>query len=201
VEDPVDRALRNTLLNDPSLRLIVEEKGMCNIVQFWSSQPHESTVLFRQAPPNSKKVILLSGGGSGHEPAHSGFVGDGMLDVAVAGNIFASPSASQVSSALSAVDSSEGYVKIPACLSLFTEFPSVLMIVKNYTGDKLNFGLAAEKAKADGRRVNMVVVEDDVSIEGNELVGSRGLAGVAFVHKIAGAAAAKGFVSHLSFLS
>lgn len=70
------------------------------------------------------------------------------------------------------------------------------MIVKNYTGDKLNFGLAAEKAKADGRRVNMVVVEDDVSIEGNELVGRRGLAGVVFVHKIAGAAAEKGFVFH-----
>ena len=67
------------------------------------------------------------------------------------------------------------------------------MIVKNYTGDKLNFGLAAEKAKANGQNVNTVIVGDDVSVEGNSLVGQRGLAGVVFVHKISGAKAAKGY--------
>ncbi|KAH8679521.1 Dak1 domain-containing protein [Tricladium varicosporioides] len=159
VEDPVERALRNTLLNHEDFRLIADEK-----------------VLFRLQPPNSRKVILVSGGGSGHEPAHSSFIGEGMLDVVISGNIFASPSASQIYAGLRAVDAPEGS----------------LLIVKNYTGDKLNFGLAAEKAKVDGRQVNMVVIEDDVSIEGNTLVGRRGLAGVVFVHKIAGAAAAKG---------
>lgn len=101
-----------------------------------------------------------------------------MLDIVVSGNIFASPSAAQVSAGLQALQSTKG----------------TLMIVKNYTGDKLNFGLAAEKAKIHGRQVNVVFVGDDVAVEGNELVGQRGLAGVVFVHKIAGALAATGYV-------
>ncbi|KAF1989916.1 Dak1-domain-containing protein [Aulographum hederae CBS 113979] len=159
IDDPVVRVLRSLLATNPSLRLNADKK-----------------VLFRQPPQNERKVILISGGGSGHEPAHAGFVGDGMLDVAVAGNIFASPSAPQISAGLQSVNAPLG----------------ALIIVKNYTGDMLNFGLAAEKAKAQGRDVRTVMVADDVSIKGNELVGQRGLAGVVFVHKIAGAAAAKG---------
>ncbi|KAL3418413.1 dihydroxyacetone kinase [Phlyctema vagabunda] len=157
VDDPVERGLKCLLRQDQSLRLIESQK-----------------VLYRtQTRP---KVLLLSGGGSGHEPAHAGYVGEGILDICVAGQIFASPSASQVLAGLKALKSSEG----------------VLMIVKNYTGDKLNFTLALQKAKAEGIRARAVFVGDDVSVEGNDLVGRRGLAGVVFVHKIAGALAAQG---------
>ncbi|KAG8160754.1 hypothetical protein KVR01_009018 [Diaporthe batatas] len=99
-----------------------------------------------------------------------------MLDVAVAGNIFASPSAPQILAGIRALESPQG----------------TLLITKNYTGDKLNFGLAAEQAKAEGRDVRVVFVGDDVSIKNNQLVGRRGLAGTIFVHKTAGAAAAQG---------
>ncbi|EXA31502.1 hypothetical protein FOVG_17203 [Fusarium oxysporum f. sp. pisi HDV247] len=159
VNNPVERTLRSCILHDPSLGLIASEK-----------------ILYRQPSINNEKVILLSGGGCGHEPAHAGYLGEGALDVVVAGEIFASPSASQILAAMHTVRSSKG----------------TLMIAKNYTGDKLNFGLAAEKAKANGHNVNMVVVGDDVSVEGNSLVGQRGLAGVVFVHKVSGAKAAKG---------
>ncbi|CAM1507473.1 Fc.00g071140.m01.CDS01 [Cosmosporella sp. VM-42] len=159
VSNPVERTLRSCILKDPTLSLIASEK-----------------VIYRRRSADDDKVVLLSGGGSGHEPAHAGYLGEGALDVVIAGEIFASPSASQILAGLKAVKSSKGS----------------LLIVKNYTGDKLNFGLAAEKAKADGQNVNMVVVGEDVSVEGNALVGQRGLAGVVFVHKIAGATAAKG---------
>ncbi|KAF4976985.1 hypothetical protein FZEAL_6423 [Fusarium zealandicum] len=160
VSSSVERSLRSCILSDPSLGLIASEK-----------------VLYRQHDSQSnEKVVLLSGGGSGHEPAHAGYLGEGALDVVIAGEIFASPSASQILAGLQTVKSPKGS----------------LLIVKNYTGDKLNFGLAAEKAKAEGQQVNMVVVGDDVSVEGNSLVGQRGLAGVVFVHKIAGAKAAEG---------
>ncbi|RSM04034.1 hypothetical protein CDV31_010224 [Fusarium ambrosium] len=159
VESPVERGLRSCILHDPSLSLIASEK-----------------VLYRRRDPQDDKVVLLSGGGSGHEPAHAGYLGEGALDVVIAGEIFASPSASQILTGLQTVKSSKGS----------------LLIVKNYTGDKLNFGLAAEKAKAEGQKVEMVIVGDDVSVEGNTLVGQRGLAGTVFCHKIAGAKAAKG---------
>lgn len=143
----------------------------------FANKPGLPTVLFRQlAKDESPKTILVSGGGSGHEPAHAGYVGKGMLDVAVAGDIFASPSATQILAGIEALEAPLG----------------VVVLVKNYTGDKLNFGLAAEKAKARGRDVRLVIVEDDASIAGNELVGRRGLAGVVFVHKISGAAAVQG---------
>ncbi|KAH6853135.1 Dak1 domain-containing protein [Chaetomium sp. MPI-CAGE-AT-0009] len=156
----VVRLLRSLLVNDQSLRLIPEQK-----------------ILYRQPRTGERKVIVMSGGGSGHEPAHAGYVGEGMLDVAVAGNIFASPSALQILAGIRALDAPLGY----------------LLVVKNYTGDKLNFGLAAQQAEAEGRDVRIVFVEDDVSIKNNDLVGRRGLAGTAFVHKVAGAAAAKGW--------
>ncbi|KFY27674.1 hypothetical protein V491_00791 [Pseudogymnoascus sp. VKM F-3775] len=116
--------------------------------------------------------------GSGHEPAHAGYVGEGMLDVAVVGNIFASPSAAQVFKAIRAFPSEQG----------------TLIITKNYTGDVLSFGLAAEKAKAAGLKCKLLVVGDDISIPCKEgsIVGRRGLAGTALVQKIAGAAAAEG---------
>lgn len=123
------------------------------------------------------EVALISGGGSGHEPAHGGYVGPGMLSAAVAGEVFTSPSTDAVLDAIRAVAGPAG----------------VLLIVKNYTGDRFNFGLAAEIARAEGIVVEMVIVADDVALSAHgEHAGRRGLAGTVFVHKIAGAAAAEG---------
>ncbi|MEX0311728.1 MAG: dihydroxyacetone kinase subunit DhaK [Tateyamaria sp.] len=120
------------------------------------------------------RVALISGGGSGHEPAHAGFVGPGMLTAAVCGEVFASPSVEAVLAGILAVTGEAG----------------CLLIVKNYTGDRLNFGLAAERARALGRKVEMVVVDDDIALP--DLPQPRGVAGTLFVHKIAGALAENG---------
>ena len=124
------------------------------------------------------KVALISGGGSGHEPAHGGFVGKGMLDAAVAGAVFTSPTPDQISEGIKAIDAGKG----------------VLMVVKNYTGDVLNFEMAAEMAAdMDGIEVKEVVVNDDVAVEDSTwTTGRRGVAGTVFVHKIAGALAETG---------
>jgi dihydroxyacetone kinase len=120
------------------------------------------------------RVALVSGGGSGHEPSHAGFVGRGMLTAAVCGDVFASPSVDAVLAGILAVTGKAG----------------CLLIVKNYTGDRLNFGLAAERARAFGLKVAMVVVDDDVALP--DLPQARGVAGTLFVHKIAGALAEQG---------
>jgi dihydroxyacetone kinase len=120
------------------------------------------------------KVALVSGGGSGHEPSHAGFVGQGMLTAAVCGDVFASPSVDAVLAGILAVTGKAG----------------CLLIVKNYTGDRLNFGLAAERARAFGLKVAMVIVDDDVALP--DLPQARGVAGTLFVHKIAGAMAEAG---------
>ncbi|GFP96519.1 putative 3 4-dihydroxy-2-butanone kinase, partial [Phtheirospermum japonicum] len=123
------------------------------------------------------KVAVISGGGSGHEPAHAGFVGEGMLTAAICGDIFASPPVDSILSGIRAVTGSMG----------------CLLIVKNYTGDRLNFGLAAEQAKSEGYEVEMVIVGDDCALPPPRgIAGRRGLAGTIFVHKVAGAAAAAG---------
>ncbi len=122
------------------------------------------------------QVALVSGGGSGHEPAHAGYIGAGMLSAAVLGEVFTSPSAGSVYAAIKAVAGK----------------PGVLLIVKNYTGDRLNFGLAAEMARADGIAVEMLVVADDIALIDSEATGRRGLAGTVLVHKIAGASAREG---------
>ena len=123
---------------------------------------------------SSGHVTLVSGGGSGHEPAHAGFVGPGMLTAAVCGDVFASPSVDAVLAGILAVTGEAG----------------CLLVVKNYTGARLNFGLAAERARALGRKVSMVIVDDDIALP--DLPQARGLAGTLFVHKIAGAAAEAG---------
>jgi triose/dihydroxyacetone kinase / FAD-AMP lyase (cyclizing) len=120
------------------------------------------------------KVAIVSGGGSGHEPAHAGFVGRGALTAAVCGDIFASPTVHAVYSAIVAVSGPSG----------------CLLIVKNYAGDRLNFGLAAERARADGLKVEMVIVADDVALD--NFAQPRGIAGTLFVHKVAGSAAEAG---------
>lgn len=131
--------------------------------------PHIKVVV--RSDWDRSKVALVSGGGSGHEPAHAGFVGQGMLTAAVCGDVFASPSVDAVLAGILAVTGKAG----------------CLVIVKNYTGDRLNFGLAVERARAFGLKVNMVIVDDDVALP--DLPQARGVAGTLFVHKIAGALA------------
>ncbi|ACD52968.1 dihydroxyacetone kinase [Clostridium botulinum] len=123
------------------------------------------------------KVAIVSGGGSGHEPAHGGYVGFGMLDGAVCGEVFTSPTPDQVYEAIKATDNGSG----------------VLLVIKNYTGDVMNFEMAKEMAEMEGIKVEQVVVNDDVAVE-NSLytAGRRGIAGTVFVHKIAGAKAENG---------
>ncbi|XP_060888045.1 triokinase/FMN cyclase isoform X1 [Labrus mixtus] len=124
------------------------------------------------------KVALLSGGGSGHEPAHGGYVGAGLLSAAVAGGVFASPPPASI---------------LAAILSLHNAGASgVLLIVKNYTGDRLNFGLAAEQARNHGVSVDMVIVADDCAFNQPSKAGRRGLCGTIFIHKLAGALAEEG---------
>lgn len=120
------------------------------------------------------KVGLVSGGGSGHEPAHAGYVGEGMLDAAVAGNVFASPSPDRILKGIQMANSGMG----------------VLLIIKNYSGDIMNFGMAKELAELEGIQVEPVIVKDDVAVEDSTFsTGRRGIAGTVFVHKIAGAKA------------
>lgn len=134
-------------------------------------------VLVRKDSPVKGKVALVSGGGSGHEPAHAGYLGEGMLDGAVCGAVFTSPTPDQVFEAVKAVDSGEG----------------VLLVIKNYSGDIMNFEMAKDMADMEGIKVEAVVVNDDVAVEDSlYTAGRRGIAGTVFVHKIAGAKAQKG---------
>ncbi|NLJ71104.1 MAG: dihydroxyacetone kinase subunit DhaK [Clostridiaceae bacterium] len=136
----------------------------------------DSHVLVRKDAKEGK-VALVSGGGSGHEPAHAGFVGYGMLDAAVPGAVFTSPTPDAVYEAIKEVATDEG----------------VLLVIKNYTGDVMNFEMASDMAQGEGINVKQVIVEDDVAVEDSTwTVGRRGIAGTVFVHKIAGAKAETG---------
>lgn len=164
------------LINSP--RQVVREmlEGLVAVTPGLALLENE-TVAVRADAPLTDTVALISGGGSGHEPAHAGYVGPGMLTAAVAGDVFTSPSTDAVLAAIRAVSGPKG----------------ALLIVKNYTGDRLNFGLAAEIAKNEGTPVEMVVVDDDVALAaGGRHAGRRGIAGTVLIHKIAGAAAARG---------
>ncbi|API93345.1 MULTISPECIES: dihydroxyacetone kinase subunit DhaK [unclassified Virgibacillus] len=137
----------------------------------------DTLVIARQDAPVQGKVGLVSGGGSGHEPAHAGYIGKGMLDCAVAGEVFTSPTPDQVLEGIKAADGGEG----------------VFLVIKNYTGDVLNFEMAAELAEAEGIQVEKVIVNDDVAVEDSSFTtGRRGIAGTVLVHKIAGAMAENG---------
>ena len=137
----------------------------------------ENRVIVRRDAPVPDKVALLSGGGSGHEPLHGGFVGAGMLDAACPGEVFTSPVPDQMVRAAAAVDSGKG----------------VLFVVKNYTGDVLNFDMAAELAEDEGIQVARVLVDDDVAVsDSTHTAGRRGTGATLFVEKIAGAAAEEG---------
>ena len=130
-----------------------------------------------RAKKKEGKVALISGGGSGHEPAHAGYVGEGMLDAAVAGAVYTSPASDAILEGIKAIATDAG----------------VLMVIKNYTGDVMNFEMAAEMAEMEGINVKQVVVNDDVAVKDSlYTVGRRGVAGTVFVHKIAGALAETG---------
>ncbi len=134
-------------------------------------------VVARTGAKKTDKVVLISGGGSGHEPAHGGYVGKGMLDAAVAGAVFTSPTPDQVYEAIQATECGKG----------------ALLIIKNYTGDVMNFEMAADMAADEDIVVDKVVVADDVAVENSTwTTGRRGIAGTVFVHKIAGACAETG---------
>src|SRR5690242_10491827 len=159
--DVIDEALRGMAMAHPELRV-----------------DHEHKIVYRGDAPVTGKVGLISGGGSGHEPLHGGFVGLGMLDAAIAGEVFTSPVPDQILEATRTVDSGAG----------------VLHIVKNYTGDVMNFEMAAEMAAADtGVDVVSVVTDDDVAVQDSlYTAGRRGVGVTVLLEKIAGAAAEQG---------
>ncbi|MDR7814176.1 dihydroxyacetone kinase subunit DhaK [Lacrimispora sp.] len=163
-------------INDTAL---VEEQMILGMVKAYPRHLKKldcGNVVVR-AEKKEGKVALISGGGSGHEPAHGGFVGTGMLDAAVAGPVFTSPTPDQIYEGIKAVATDAG----------------VLMIVKNYTGDVMNFEMAAEMAEMEGITVKHVVTNDDVAVKDSlYTIGRRGVAGTVFVHKIAGAMAETG---------
>lgn len=160
VENMVPEMLEGMMLANPGLKVLPGTQ-----------------VVVRKEKASFEKVGIISGGGSGHEPAHAGYVGTGMLDGACAGALFSSPSVDQMIEGIRAVDSGKG----------------VLIIAKNYTGDNLNFDMAAELLEDEGVRVEKVVVKDDIAVEESEnTTGRRGVAGTVFVHKIAGAKAETG---------
>lgn len=137
----------------------------------------EDTHVITRAQFTSNKVGIISGGGSGHEPAHAGFVGLGMLDAAVCGHVFTSPTPDQVFSAIKAADQGSG----------------VFLVIKNYSGDCMNFEMAKDLAELEGIAVDYVIVNDDVAVfDSSYTEGRRGVAGTILVHKIIGAAAEKG---------
>jgi dihydroxyacetone kinase len=167
------------LVNAP--RAVVGEmlEGLVSLSPEQALLEGESVVVRANIPadPRQREVAVISGGGSGHEPAHAGYVGTGMLHAAVAGDVFTSPSTDAVLAAIRAVSGPAG----------------ALLVVKNYTGDRLNFGLAAELARAEGIPVEVVIVADDVSLHDTvEPERRRGIAGTVLVHKVAGAASASG---------
>jgi dihydroxyacetone kinase len=168
------------LINDPS-RVVLEMQEGLVAVNPSLALLNDETVIVRsdlKAWREETRVAVISGGGAGHEPAHAGYVGQGMLTAAVSGDVFTSPSVDSILATIQACATSAG----------------VLLVVKNYTGDRLNFGLAGDLARAEGIPVEMVVVADDASFERSDerFGGRRGLAGTVLVHKVIGAAAAAG---------
>ncbi|MCL7032957.1 hypothetical protein MKW94_000960 [Papaver nudicaule] len=169
------------LINDPNDVVTEFIEGLIETypnLQYLDGFPQIKVVVRADVSSSTyDKVAVISGGGSGHEPAHAGFVGEGMLTAAICGDVFASPPVDSILAGIRAVTGVKG----------------CLLVVKNYTGDRLNFGLAAEQAKSEGYKVEMVIVGDDCALPPPRgIAGRRGLAGTILVHKVAGAAAAAG---------
>ncbi|KAG0547862.1 hypothetical protein BDA96_01G116700 [Sorghum bicolor] len=169
------------LINDPKDVVTQFIEGLVETypgLQYLDGFPEVKVVLRSDVEVGTyDKVAVICGGGSGHEPAHGGFVGQGMLTAAVSGDVFTSPPVNSILAAIQAVTGPKG----------------CLLVVTNYTGDRLNFGLAAEEAKSEGYKVEMVIVGDDCALSPTQgIAGRRGLAGTILVNKVAGAAAAAG---------
>ncbi|MBS3810987.1 MAG: dihydroxyacetone kinase subunit DhaK [Halanaerobiales bacterium] len=166
--------MNKKILNNPEK--VVEEmvEGMAMANPNRLKKVNGFNILIR-SKKKQERVALISGGGSGHEPAHGGYVGPGMLDAALAGPVFTSPNPRSVLKAIKEVKTNEG----------------VLLIIKNYSGDVMNFKMAAQKAQDEGIKCDYVIVNDDIAINNPE--DRRGIAGTIFVHKIAGAAADAGY--------
>jgi dihydroxyacetone kinase-like protein len=166
------------LLNDPAALVDEMLDGIVAANPDRIRRVPETNVLVREAAPIDEKVAIVSGGGSGHEPAHAGYLGPGMLDGAAAGEVFTSPTGDELSELIQACDAGAG----------------VLCVVKNYEGDVMNFDTGGELAEAAaGTHVEQVVVDDDVAVEDSpHTSGRRGVCGTIFVHKVAGAAARRG---------
>ncbi|XP_072032070.1 triokinase/FMN cyclase-like [Amphiura filiformis] len=165
IEQCVDDALEGVVSIHPGLRLLDDHRVVIR-------EDIEQVII-------DGKVTLLSGGGSGHEPAHAGFVGKGMLSGAIAGSVFASPPPHSILAAIRAVGKGNK--------------AGTLLIVKNYTGDRLNFGIAAERAKSEGIRTEIVVVGEDCALTSSDKsAGRRGLCGTILIHKIAGSMSEEG---------
>jgi dihydroxyacetone kinase-like protein len=165
------------LINDPHAVVDETVRGFALAYARHVVLKEDPIHLRRADAPITGKVALVSGGGSGHEPLHAGFIGPGMLDAAVPGPVFTSPTPDPIVEATKAVDGGAG----------------VLHIVKNYTGDVLNFETAAELASLDGVQIETVVIDDDVAVQDSlYTAGRRGVAGTVVVEKCAGAAAERG---------
>lgn len=165
------------LINDP--QNVVDEmlNGLVKAFEDKLQRVEGFEIISRKNPKDKGKVGIISGGGSGHEPAHAGYVGYGMLDCAVCGEVFTSPTPDQVFKAVQVADRGAG----------------VFMVIKNYTGDVMNFEMAKDMAEAEGIEVDYIVVDDDVAVEDSTYTtGRRGIAGTIFVHKILGGMAEDG---------
>ncbi|MGM0285703.1 MULTISPECIES: dihydroxyacetone kinase subunit DhaK [unclassified Enterococcus] len=163
------------IINDP--KNIVEEM-VCGLVEAYPDyikRVPDTLVVARS--DDYDQVALISGGGSGHEPSHAGFVGEGMLSAAVCGQVFTSPTPDQIHEAIKATDKGKG----------------TLMIVKNYSGDIINFDMAKDLAEMDDIEIDSILVDDDIAVEGSTYTqGRRGVAGTVLVHKIIGSMAREG---------
>lgn len=165
------------IINDPNMIIKEMLNGLYKANQDKVKLNEDLKIIYRKDLPIKGKVGLISGGGSGHEPAHAGYVGDGMLDCAICGEIFTSPTPDQVLEAIKLADSGQG----------------VFMVIKNYTGDVMNFDMAKDMAEMDGIKVDYIIVNDDVAVEDSTYTsGRRGIAGTIFVHKVLGAMARDG---------
>lgn len=166
------------IMNDPQNIVPEMVAGLVQAYPQYVERLPETEALVRHDKASMEnKVGVISGGGSGHEPTHAGFVGAGMLSAAVAGQVFTSPTPDQIYAAIKAADHGKG----------------VFMVIKNYSGDVMNFDMAKDMADLDDIQVKSIVVDDDIAVENSTYTqGRRGVAGTIFMHKIIGAAADQG---------
>lgn len=166
------------IINDPKNTVPEMVDGLVrSYPQFLEKLPNTEAMIRSDKASMTNKVGIVSGGGSGHEPTHAGFVGAGMLSAAVAGQVFTSPTPDQIYAAIKAVDQGKG----------------VFLVVKNYSGDVMNFDMAKDMAAMDNIKVKSIVVNDDIAVKNSLYTqGRRGVAGTIFMHKVLGAAADQG---------